>query len=126
MMDRHHWLVIIIWVLGIILGLSFALTVGMAQHVHPTETITGATGRFYETWLMPDNRAASCCSRKDCYSTQIRMVGGQVEARIRETGKWVRVPDQKIERERDNPDGQNHICATPTGHVYCFIFGGGI
>jgi hypothetical protein len=41
------------------------------------------------------------------------------------------IPAEKIEHERDNPDGRNHVCAPPANHtydgeeVYCFTLGGG-
>jgi hypothetical protein len=41
------------------------------------------------------------------------------------------VPPQKIERNRDNPDGRNHVCMPPPSHsqagsVFCFSLGGAI
>jgi hypothetical protein len=40
------------------------------------------------------------------------------------------IPHKKIERNRNNPDGRNHVCAPPPNHTYdgeevCFAFGGG-
>jgi hypothetical protein len=38
---------------------------------------------------------------------------------------------KKIERSRVNPDGRNHLCASPANHTYdgeeicCFALGGG-
>lgn len=91
-----------------------------AEHSHG-----GAVGKFYETWTMPDRRTVSCCNKRDCYATEAKQVGQFWFARIRETGQFVRVPPEKIETERDNPDGQNHLCASPAGQVYCFQIGGG-
>ena len=95
------------------------------EHRHPTETITGATGRFYESWRMPHNRTASCCSRADCYAVEAHMRAGVWFFKHRETGRMLPVPADRVEQERDNPDGQNHACASPQGMVYCFIAGGG-
>jgi hypothetical protein len=74
-----------------------------------------------------------CCNKADCYPTEIRMLGGSIFARRREDGKFIPVPPQKIEQNRDNPDGRNHLCAPPptaTGYppdtVFCFALGGGI
>src|SRR5882757_5737943 len=39
------------------------------------------------------------------------------------------IPAKTIERNRDNPDGRDHVCAPPSNHtyhgeeVYCFAFG---
>ena len=79
---------------------------------------------------MPDNPALSCCNNADCYPTEIESVDGRIFAKRREDGKYILIPSQKIERNRDNPDGRNHLCAPPPGiantvdTVYCFAFGG--
>jgi hypothetical protein len=94
-------------------------------HIHPTETITGATARFYETWNRPDQPAVSCCNLQDCYATPSRHRGNHVQAIHRESGEWINVPPEKIELNRDSPDGLSHLCARPDKHVYCFKEGGG-
>ena len=79
---------------------------------------------------MPDNPAASCCNDADCYPTEIKLIDGNIYAKRREDGKYILVPPQKVERNRDNPDGRNHLCAPPpsvnnsTDTVYCFAPGG--
>jgi hypothetical protein len=85
--------------------------------------------RFYSTWHMPDNPTLSCCNNSDCYPAEIQYVDGKIYARRREDGKHILIPPQKIERNRDNPDGRNHLCAPtparfPTDTVYCFALGG--
>jgi hypothetical protein len=102
-----------------------------AQHHHPPQDAE-LHERFYSTWYMPDNPSRSCCNKADCYPTEIKMVGGSVYARRREDGKYILVPAQKIEQNRDNPDGRNHICAPPPtavqyppDTVFCFTLGGG-
>lgn len=104
----------------------------LAQHVHPTETITGATAEFYETWKRPDQPNISCCNRMDCYPTEARFSSGHWRAKRREDGAWLTVPASKIEQNRDSPDGRNHLCAPPPGRegsyengVICFIGGAG-
>ena len=86
---------------------------------------------FYSTWHMPDNPSASCCNDADCYPTEIKSVEGKIYAKRREDGKYILIPSQKIERNRDTPDGRNHLCAPPPGFaknpvdtVYCFALGG--
>lgn len=46
----------------------------------------------------------------------------------REDGKYVVIPSQKVERNRDNPGGRNHLCApppalSPADTVHCFALG---
>jgi hypothetical protein len=86
--------------------------------------------KFYSTWHMPDNPSASCCNDADCYPTEIKLINGKIYAKRREDGKYILVPPQKVERNRDNPDGRNHLCAPPPNAtapadiVYCFALGG--
>jgi hypothetical protein len=81
---------------------------------------------------MPDNPRKSCCNKADCYPTEIRMQEGNIFAKRREDGKFILVPPQKVERNRDNPDGRNHLCAPPPtasyppDTVFCSALGGGI
>ena len=57
-------------------------------------------------------------------------IDGKIYAQRREDGKYIPVPPQKVERNRDNPDGRNHLCALPPNvykpadTVYCFALGG--
>jgi hypothetical protein len=101
------------------------------QHRHPPQD-TAVHERFYSTWYMPDNPRKSCCNKADCYPTEIRMQEGNIFAKRREDGKFILVPPQKVERNRDNPDGCNHLCAPPPtasyppDTVFCFALGGGI
>lgn len=95
------------------------------EHRHPTETIAGATGKFYETWKRPDMPDVSCCNLMDCYATPSRHHGGKVQALHRESGDWIDIPPNKIELNRDSPDGLSHLCATAWKFVFCFKEGGG-
>jgi hypothetical protein len=119
------WLALMAWV---------GMTIGaVAQHHHhPTETITGEVGKFYETWMRPDMPHVSCCNLKDCYATAAKFENGRWRAQRREDGKWLTIPESKIERNRDMPDGRAHLCAaTPHGEssyengVICFGVGSG-
>jgi hypothetical protein len=86
--------------------------------------------KFYSTWRMPDNPSASCCNDADCYPAEIRYVDGNIYAKRREDGKYIPIPPEKVERNRDNPDGRNHLCAPPpnafhqSDTVFCFALGG--
>ena len=101
------------------------------QHSHPPQDMA-VHEKFYSTWYMPDNPRKSCCNKADCYPTEIRMQEGNIFAKRREDGKFILVPPQKVERNRDNPDGRNHLCAPPPtasyppDTVFCFALGGGI
>jgi hypothetical protein len=100
-----------------------------AERRHPPEDMA-LHEKFYSTWHMPDNPALSCCNNADCYPTDIRYLDGKICAKRREDGKYIPIPPQKVERNRDNPDGRNHLCAPPpalsnsSDTVYCFALGG--
>ena len=113
------------------IGLLLVVSTAAAQHRHPPQD-EALHEKFYSTWYMPDNPARSCCNKADCYPTEVKYVGGNVYARRREDGNYILIPPWKIERNRDNPDGRNHLCAPPpdasypTDTVFCFSLGGGI
>lgn len=95
------------------------------EHHHPTETIYGATAKFYETWERPDMPGLSCCNRSDCdVAIEVKTVGGKLFARKKGEGPLVSIPPEKIEQRRDSPDGQSHLCAIGST-VICFIAGAG-
>ncbi len=110
-------------VLVLMTGPAFAQT-----HHHPPQDV-GIHNRFYSNWMKPDQPNVSCCSDHDCYPTEARFTNGEWFARRREDGKWLHVPKEKIEVNRDNPDGRNHMCAHPphwgSDVPLCFIPGGG-
>ena len=87
--------------------------------------------KFYSTWYMPDQPSKSCCNKADCYPTQVKYQDGQWWALRREDQRYIPVPWQKVEINRNNPDGRNHLCAPPpSSHhapntVFCFALGGG-
>lgn len=100
-----------------------------AAHHHPPQDQL-LHEKFYSTWYMPDHPYTSCCNNADCYPTEIWYVDGSIYARRREDGKYILIPPNKVERNRDNPDGRNHLCAPPpSGYsssdtVFCFALGG--
>jgi hypothetical protein len=101
-------------------------------HRHHPPSDMALHEKFYSTWYMPDNPGKSCCNKADCYPTEITYRDGDVYAKRREDGKWLRIPANKVEHHRDNPDGRNHLCAPPpnasypSDTVFCFALGGGI
>lgn len=117
------------WIVLVLLGT--AATAAIAQsHQHPPQDAQ-LHERFYSTWMMPDNPSVSCCHERDCYPTEARHDAQGWLAKRREDGKWLRVPAEKVETNRDNPDGRNHLCApTPETaalvEVFCFTVGSGM
>jgi hypothetical protein len=118
------------WWLG-----SYAFGQELPPHYDHPEDL-GIHQKFYKTWNMPDQPDISCCNDADCYPTEAKMTDGHWWAKRREDGKWIKIPDEKVEKNRNNPDGRNHICAPPPGYslysppsstdtVFCFIPGGG-
>ena len=100
-----------------------------ALHRHPPQD-QFLHEKFYSTWQMPDRPSVSCCGNADCYPTEIEYVDGNIYAKRREDGKYIPIPPEKVERNRDNPDGRNHLCAPPpnayhpSDTVFCFALGG--
>lgn len=120
--------VAIVAALGLVIGNACALA-QHAGHNHPPEH-EALHEQFYSTWQMPDAPGISCCNKGDCYPTQARRDAIGWLALRREDGKWLRVPDRKVEQNRDNPDGRNHLCAPSpdrllSSEVFCFLPGGG-
>jgi hypothetical protein len=83
--------------------------------------------------MKPDNPTQSCCNKADLLPDRNPHGAGPHLRRRREDGKYILVPQTKIEQRRDNPDGRNHICAPPPTSgthrldtVFCFALGGGI
>ncbi len=78
--------------------------------------------QFYKTWTMPDNRSMSCCNDKDCEPSASKLENGSWYGKRGD--EWIMIPAQKIERERDSPDGQSHLCAQKvlgSWMIYCFL-----
>lgn len=114
---------------GCVLSMFAAGAVAMESHRHPVQDIP-AHEKFYSNWYKPDEPTVSCCGGSDCYPTEIQLLNGRIYARRREDGVWLLVPEEKVERNRDNPDGRNHLCApSPTNSVsypnpvICFSLG---
>lgn len=120
------------WLIAVGIIVAFGFSLAYAQdHKHPPQD-QAAHDRFYKNWMMPDNRAVSCCHGEDCSPAESRFENGRWLARkIGDPGTFSPVPPQKIERDRDSPDGRSHLCgrhySTDAGKltVFCFIAGGG-
>jgi hypothetical protein len=105
----------------LILAISSAIA---QEHHHPSQD-RAIHERFYSTWMMPDNRTLSCCHKQDCSPAESRVEDGNWVARkVGGDGEWTPVPPEKIERDRESPDGRSHLCSDKP-LVFCFIPGEG-
>jgi hypothetical protein len=105
---------------------------GQGPEIHHHPGMSTAVDRFYSTWYMPDDPRTNCCNKQDCYPTEAKFKNGRWWALRREDRKFIPVPWSKVERNRNNPDGRNHLCAPapntyahPEDTVFCFALGGG-
>jgi len=110
---------------------GFAQQEDQTQHRHHPPQDMPLHEKFYSTWFMPDHPNRSCCNKADCYPTEIIYRDGDLYALRREDKKWLKIPLAKVERNRDNPDGRNHLCAPPPNTsqgdaVFCFALGTGM
>lgn len=109
----------------IALALCLLAAPAVAHDHHPKH----GPSHFYATWMMPDAPHASCCSDQDCGPAQARFINGHWQARFTDADEWVDVPDHKVERNRDMPDGQAHLCGfrgqDGVFRVFCFGAGAG-
>jgi hypothetical protein len=114
--------------------LILAVSSAIAQvHHHPPQD-QAIHERFYSTWMMPDNRTVSCCHKQDCSPAESRVEDGKWVARkVGGDGDWIAVPPEKIERDRESPDGRSHLCSRRAWIyklgdeqlVLCFVPGAG-
>ena len=112
--------------------LILAVGPAIAQEGHHPSRDQAIHERFYSTWMMPQNRNVSCCHNEDCSPAEARLEDGNWIARKVGEVDWAYVPPEKIEYDRDSPDGRSHLCGRHffrNGHdeltVFCFIPGAG-
>jgi hypothetical protein len=111
---------------AIALAACIAPALGIAaradEHQHPPHDAP-IHEQFYSTWMRPDQPDKSCCNLRDCAPvTQVRRAGNRWQA-LRD-GEWLTIPPEKIEVNRDSPDGRSHLCAIGLS-VICFVLGTG-
>lgn len=113
----------IVTLLCLVLGAVAFYASRASAHDHST---MGAAGPFYETWKMPDAPHVSCCNQNDCApalkARQDPM--GIWHAQRESDGKWFMIPPEKVELNRDSPDGRSHLCVL-NDRVLCFLPAGG-
>lgn len=103
-----------------------AAALGQDIHTHHGRTTPNALDRFYSTWMKPDKPTESCCSKTDCDEAEVKQIAGIWWAKRARDNRWVMVPPEKIEQNRDSPDGRNHFCASNYDLApYCLIIGSG-
>lgn len=117
-----HRTVAIAGALAALCVLLAGLAFGQAHH-HPPEH-AAIHEQFYQNWYRPDQPHISCCNKLDCAPAEARMVNGQWIARKYGETVWYRVPPEKVELNRDSPDGRNHLCVMGD-NVWCFVAGAG-
>jgi hypothetical protein len=78
----------------IVVGMTFAALAfaspSLAEHYHPLPD-EDIHEKVYSTWRMPDRPWSSCCNNRDCYPTEVRIVGGDIFTKRREDGKFIAV-----------------------------------
>ncbi len=110
-------------------SISF-ISPAIAQHRHPPQDAS-LHHKFYSTWMMPHNRAVSCCHDEDCFPSQSKLMNGSWYARKTDDEEWTKIPPERIEQDRDSPDGRSHLCGRRYGFaggeftVFCFLPAGG-
>ena len=109
--------------------LILAVGPAIAQEGHHPPRDQAIHERFYSTWMMPNNRNVSCCHNEDCSPAEARLENGNWIARKVGEGDWTAIPPEKIEYDRDSPDGRSHLCGRHFGSdhltVFCFVPGSG-
>lgn len=119
----------LLWRLLVFLGvgvliLLLSLRVLGAAEPHPRDI----HARFYSSWMMPDNPTLSCCHDQDCSPAASKFEHGRWLARRSDAEPWIPIPEAKIERNRDSPDGRSHLCGRRSlteFTVFCFVRGSG-
>lgn len=94
---------------------------------HPAEEME-IHERFYSNWMMPDAHDVSCCDKRDCHPAASRFVDGHWQARWKPEEDWHNIPPQKVEKDRESPDGRSHMCGRRWlggFTVFCFVAGSG-
>lgn len=77
----------------------------------------------HDAWMHSLERndgGGRCCNLHDCKVARARIGADGWEA-MNQLGAWVKVPDDKIIRNRGNPTGEPVLCWLPTPGVLCFV-----
>jgi hypothetical protein len=95
------------------------------QHFHPPEH-AALHDEFYKNWMRPDNPKISCCNLNDCAPVEHvrRNSYGGWDMQRSKDGAWITIPPEKMELNRDTPDGRSHMCSNGD-LIFCAILGSG-
>lgn len=94
------------------------------EHNHPPEHAQ-LHENFYSGWMKPDNRTISCCNKQDCAPAQVKYKDGKYYVKSIWNGAWVYFPSEKIDWQRESPDGRSHACISQHNVPYCLVLGQG-
>jgi hypothetical protein len=104
------------------------------EHSHHPPQDEAIHEQFYNTWMQPDNRNASCCHKVDCspaesYWDEARQMWFARKVNDGKDAEFAPIPSIKVEHDRDSPDGRSHMCGRKgmmgSMNVFCFIPGTG-
>lgn len=116
---------------GLLAVLFITAANAQEHHGHPPQDMA-IHEKFYSTWMMPSNRNVSCCHNEDCSPAESKLENGHWVARkVGEEGEFTEIPPDRVEQERDSPDGRSHLCGRRYGFtqggltVFCFVPGSG-
>ncbi len=85
----------------------------------PPDGADPAMHGWFESLKQPGS-GISCCSIADCRPVDYRLGADGYEALL--DARWVRVPDDKIIRNKPNPTGRAQLCRSPiSGSILCFV-----
>ncbi len=87
----------------------------------------GPNAGWYNSLTRPDIPGSSCCQeQRDCKEVPWRTGADGYEALADD--EWVKVPDNKVLHNKDNPTGMAVLCYSRYDHngattttIYCFI-----
>jgi hypothetical protein len=97
-----------------------AILAGLAGHgaAAPPENADPKLAPWFESLKQPGS-GVSCCSIADCRPAEYRLAVDGYEAFL--DAKWVRVPEDRVVRQR-NPLGRAVVCRSPiSGLILCFV-----
>lgn len=89
------------------------------------ESADPALAPWFESLRQPGS-GAPCCSIADCRTTEFRQNHDGYEVLIDRRWKlsaplWLRVPENRIIDNSNNPTGGAVVCFTPEAGILCFV-----
>jgi hypothetical protein len=99
------------------------------MHHHPPQDQLLHEENRNSKWHMPDHPPVSCSNGADCYPTEITSADDNIYATRSEYGKYIPASTETVERNLDNADGRDHLCAPsrdgphPPDMMFCFTLG---